>query len=124
MNIIHPNIFNYDFEVVSAVCKSGAIAKETLGLTEEHKIYQGQEETICNPVFQAKVLNSEKTDFNLLLGIEIQLNRHWKNRANSSPDLVPQIVECAVTKNSNYITVFILSQNLFIGSIITCTFTF
>ncbi len=60
---------NYDFEVVSAVCKSGAIAKEKLGLTEEHKIYRGREETICNPLFQAEVLNSEETDFNLMLGL-------------------------------------------------------
>lgn len=32
-------------------------------------IYQATDEAMCNPIFQAKLLNHEKTDFNILLGL-------------------------------------------------------
>ena len=57
------------FEVISVLCKAGRTPKEALGLKEEHKIYQGKLESMCNPVYQAKLLNHEKTDFNILLGL-------------------------------------------------------
>ena len=57
------------FEVISVLCKAGRTAKEELGLTEEHKIFQGKLESMCNPIYQAKLLNHEKTDFNILLGL-------------------------------------------------------
>jgi uncharacterized metal-binding protein len=57
------------FEVISVLCKAGRTPKEALGLKEEHKIYQGKPESMCNPVYQAKLLNHEKTDFNILLGL-------------------------------------------------------
>lgn len=56
-------------EMVSAVCKIGRIPKEELGLSDDDKIAVGQFETMCNPILQAKVLNSEKTEFNVLLGL-------------------------------------------------------
>jgi uncharacterized metal-binding protein len=57
------------FEVVSVLCKAGRTPKEELGLKEEHKIYQGKPESMCNPIYQAKLLNHEKTEFNILLGL-------------------------------------------------------
>jgi len=57
------------FEVVSVLCKAGRTLKEALGLREEHKIFQGTPESMCNPIYQAKLLNHEKTDFNVLLGL-------------------------------------------------------
>ena len=57
------------FEVISVLCKAGRTPKEQIGLTDEDKIYQGQHESMCNPVYQAKLLNHEKTDFNVLLGL-------------------------------------------------------
>ncbi len=57
------------FEVISVLCKAGRTPKEALGLKEEHKIYQGKLESMCNPIYQAKLLNHEKTDFNILLGL-------------------------------------------------------
>lgn len=57
------------FEVVSVLCKAGRTPKEELGLKEEHKIFQGKPESICNPIYQAKLLNHEETDFNILLGL-------------------------------------------------------
>jgi len=57
------------FEVVSVLCKAGRTSKTLLGLKEEEKIFQGRDEAMCNPVYQAKVLNHEKTDFNVLIGL-------------------------------------------------------
>ncbi|MCF8031719.1 MAG: DUF1847 domain-containing protein [Desulfarculaceae bacterium] len=57
------------FEVVSAMCKAGAMPKERLGLGEEDKIFQGGFEAACNPVYQAELLNRAGCDFNLLLGL-------------------------------------------------------
>lgn len=58
-----------DFEVVSVACKVGGVPKETLGLGEEEKIYIGQFESMCNPITQAEILNREKTDFNIIVGL-------------------------------------------------------
>ena len=57
------------FEVISVVCKAGRTPKEEIGLKDEDKIFQGAEEAMCNPIFQAKLLNHEKTEFNILLGL-------------------------------------------------------
>jgi uncharacterized metal-binding protein len=57
------------FSVVSAACKAGATPKEALGLGEEDKIFQGGFEAMCNPVFQAELLNRAAVDFNVLLGL-------------------------------------------------------
>jgi uncharacterized metal-binding protein len=64
------NIFQAQgFDVVSVVCKAGCVPKETIGITDEDKIYRGTDEAMCNPVFQAMLLNEEKTQFNILLGL-------------------------------------------------------
>jgi len=57
------------FEVISVVCKAGRTPKEDIGLKDEDKIFQGTEEAMCNPIFQARLLNHEKTEFNVLLGL-------------------------------------------------------
>jgi len=57
------------FEVVSVVCKAGATPKETIGIREEEKIRIGQFESMCSPIVQAVILNREKTDFNVLVGL-------------------------------------------------------
>lgn len=57
------------FEVVSVVCKAGRVPKETIGILDEDKIMQGTDEAMCNPIFQALLLNRERTQFNVLLGL-------------------------------------------------------
>ena len=57
------------FNVVSVMCKCGAIPKETVGLSDEEKIRIGEFEPMCNPIVQASILNEEKTDFNILVGL-------------------------------------------------------
>lgn len=58
-----------DFDVVSVVCKAGRTPKRFLDLSPEETIRQDDGEAMCNPVFQALVLNEEKTDLNVLLGL-------------------------------------------------------
>jgi uncharacterized metal-binding protein len=57
------------FEVVSVLCKAGKTPKERTGIKEEEKIFQGEYESMCNPIYQARLLNHEKTDLNILLGL-------------------------------------------------------
>ncbi|GAB6888024.1 DUF1847 domain-containing protein [Desulfothermus okinawensis JCM 13304] len=57
------------FDVVSVVCKVGAVPKETIGISDNEKIAIGKFESMCNPVLQAMVLNSEGTDLDILLGL-------------------------------------------------------
>jgi uncharacterized metal-binding protein len=57
------------FEVISVNCKTGGIPKETIGIKEKEKIHIGEFESMCNPIAQAMILNDEKTDFNILVGL-------------------------------------------------------
>jgi uncharacterized metal-binding protein len=59
----------HGFEVVSVCCKAGRTSKDLIGITEADKIYRGTDEAMCNPVFQAELLNGEQVDFNILLGL-------------------------------------------------------
>ena len=55
--------------MISILCKAGRTLKEKIGIKDEEKIYQGTKESMCNPIYQAKLLNHEKTDLNILLGL-------------------------------------------------------
>jgi uncharacterized metal-binding protein len=57
------------FEVVSVLCKAGRTPKEMIGITDFDKIHRGTDEAMCNPIFQAKLLNHSKTEFNILMGL-------------------------------------------------------
>ena len=58
-----------DFTAVSVMCKCGGLPKETVNVRDEEKINIGEFEPMCNPIIQASILNKEKTDFNILLGL-------------------------------------------------------
>jgi len=58
------------FETVSAISKSGQVPKSSLGLEQsEHIDRQAEEETMCHPVLQARLLNHFRTELNILLGL-------------------------------------------------------
>jgi uncharacterized metal-binding protein len=57
------------FETVSVACKAGRVPKEEIGITDDEKIVIGEFEAMCNPILQAKVLNHENTELNVLLGL-------------------------------------------------------
>lgn len=57
------------FEVVSVICKTGGIDKERCGISGERKVHPGSFEPMCNPIAQAMLLNEQKTQFNIALGL-------------------------------------------------------
>ncbi len=57
---------SYGFEVASVCCKNGGIMKEELSFK---KIKPERKEAICNSIGQAMLLNREKTDLNLIVGL-------------------------------------------------------
>ena len=57
------------FEVVSVICKTGGFPKEAAGIPKENKIHPDQFEPMCNPIAQARLLNAQKTEFNIALGL-------------------------------------------------------
>jgi uncharacterized metal-binding protein len=57
------------FEVVSVMCKVGRVPKERIGVKDEEKILIGEFEPLCNSIGQAKILNAEQTELNILLGL-------------------------------------------------------
>ncbi|MBN1849799.1 MAG: DUF1847 domain-containing protein [Deltaproteobacteria bacterium] len=59
----------HGFDVVSVLCKAGRTSKDKIGLKDEEKIYQGTDEAMCNPIYQAFLLNHEQTELNVLLGL-------------------------------------------------------
>ena len=67
--LVEEILIEQGFEVVSAICKAGNTSKEKIGIKDREKIFWGTEEAMCNPIFQAKLLNREKTQFNILLGL-------------------------------------------------------
>ncbi len=56
----------HGFQVFSACCKVGAVDKKDVGIPEEF-IKLGP--NICNPIMQAQILNEEKTDLNIVMGL-------------------------------------------------------
>lgn len=60
---------SHGFEVVSVLCKAGRTSKERIGIEDEDKIHRGTDESMCNPIYQAKLLNHEKTELNILMGL-------------------------------------------------------
>jgi uncharacterized metal-binding protein len=60
---------SHSLEVISVLCKAGRTSKDFIGLKDDEKIYQGTDEAMCNPIYQAKLLNHQKTDLNVLLGL-------------------------------------------------------
>ncbi len=62
-------IVSRGFEMVSVVCKVGRSPKEIIGIRRDEQIDGSRDEAMCNPILQAMVLNREKTEFNILLGL-------------------------------------------------------
>lgn len=54
------------FEVLGICCKAGTVAKSSVGIEKQCEEIG---ENMCNPILQAKMLNSEKTDFNIVIGL-------------------------------------------------------
>ena len=57
---------HHGFEVFGAACKVGAVRKTSIGLDP---IQETLGPHICNPILQAKLLNEQKTDLNIVIGL-------------------------------------------------------
>lgn len=57
---------HHGFEIVGAACKIGAQPKTRVGISPE---CEAVGKNMCNPIMQAKLLNSEKTDLNIVIGL-------------------------------------------------------
>ncbi len=56
-------------EAFTAVCKVGSVEKEEIGLADEVKVVRGSYEAMCNPILQAKTLDSQNTGLNVIIGL-------------------------------------------------------
>ena len=54
------------FEVYGVACKVGAVRKTDIGLDPAQESLGPH---ICNPILQAKILNEQKTDLNIVIGL-------------------------------------------------------
>jgi uncharacterized metal-binding protein len=57
---------NNGFEVYAAACKVGSVPKSEVGIDEKSELVGRY---MCNPILQAKLLNEEGTDLNLVVGL-------------------------------------------------------
>ncbi|WP_110955411.1 DUF1847 domain-containing protein [Anaerosinus massiliensis] len=57
----------HGFQPYGVACKIGAIPKEKINLEEKYIRTPGS--SACNPVMQAKILNKNKTDLNVVVGL-------------------------------------------------------
>ena len=67
--IVSDILTRHGFTVVSVICKAGGTDKSRIGISEERNVHPGEFEPMCNPVFQASLLNEQKTEFNIALGL-------------------------------------------------------
>ncbi|NLD18879.1 MAG: DUF1847 domain-containing protein [Clostridiales bacterium] len=54
------------FEVYGIGCKAGAVSKSFVGLEDK---LEEVGKNMCNPILQAKLLNREETDLNIVIGL-------------------------------------------------------
>ena len=57
---------SHGFEVFGVGCKIGTVRKVAVGIPE---YCENTGVNICNPILQAKLLNEEKTDLNIVMGL-------------------------------------------------------
>lgn len=60
------DILEKKFQVASVCCKNGSMSKEQFSVP---KLEKTKEEAMCNPIGQGLVLNREKTDLNVIVGL-------------------------------------------------------
>lgn len=61
---------NQGFEVISVRCKVGGVPKEKIGIKPQEKIAGPESyEAMCNPIVQAEILNQQKVDLAVMLGL-------------------------------------------------------
>ena len=67
--VVESILSEYGFEVASVCCKAGNTSKDLIGIEDKDKVFRGTDEAMCNPIFQARALDEDGVDFNILLGL-------------------------------------------------------
>ena len=57
------------FSVASAICKTGGVPKEKIGLKDSEKVNPGGFEAMCNPIAQAMILDAAGSQLNIVMGL-------------------------------------------------------
>ena len=57
---------SHGFEVYGVACKAGTVRKTEVGIP---KTWENTGVNMCNPILQAKMLNAEHTDLNIVMGL-------------------------------------------------------
>ena len=57
------------FSVASAICKTGGVPKEKIGLKDSEKVSPGGFEAMCNPIAQAMILDAAGSQLNIVMGL-------------------------------------------------------
>lgn len=57
------------FEVYSAICKTGSVPKEAVGVSADEKLRPDAFEAMCNPVAQAALLDAAGCQLNVIMGL-------------------------------------------------------
>lgn len=96
------------FEVVSVICKVGAVPKEEIGLADKEKIRIGQFESMCNPVAQAMIMNDAGVQFNILLGLCVGHDSLFLKHANAPATVLA--VKDRVTGHNPLAAVYLLDS--------------
>jgi len=53
----------------TVLCKAGSVDKCEIGIPDSLKVQKGSYEAICNPLLQAELLNKQKTQLNVIVGL-------------------------------------------------------
>jgi uncharacterized metal-binding protein len=56
-------------EPYTVACKVGSVDKREIGVADEARLQKDAHESMCNPVLQAKLLNAQQTELNVLIGL-------------------------------------------------------
>ena len=67
--VVHNIFTHHNFEVVSVLCKNGGIEKNYIEISEEDTLSGECKEIMCNSIGQALLMNEQKSDFNIILGL-------------------------------------------------------
>jgi len=59
----------HQLQSFTVLCKVGSVDKTEVGIPEGLKVKKGSYEAICNPILQAHLLNKQKTDLNVIIGL-------------------------------------------------------
>jgi uncharacterized metal-binding protein len=59
----------HDLKSFTVLCKVGSVDKCDVGIPDSLKVKKGSFEAICNPVLQAELLNQQKTNLNVIVGL-------------------------------------------------------